>query len=90
MNKLVGAAVVVVASALPALSFAQSGQPLTRAQVRAELAELEQAGYNPAANDVNYPENLQKAQRRVEQQRIANGETSGYGAPAAGTSTSGR
>lgn len=48
-------------------SFAQSfdnQQPKTRAQVRQELVELEQAGYNP--NDwIDYPENIQAAEKIV-------------------------
>lgn len=60
-------AVVAVLAALntPLAAFAQSNdQPLTRAQVRAQLVELEQAGYNPA-DWVNYPENIQAAEAKV-------------------------
>lgn len=90
MNKLISAAVVAAALAVPAISFAQSSeQGLTRAQVRAELVQLEKAGYNPSADHVNYPENLQAAQARVTQEKLASGDTSGYGAPAVGTSQSG-
>lgn len=51
-------------------SFAQSvdtsQRPKTRAEVRAELVRLEQAGYNPAtANDYDYPQNIQAAEARV-------------------------
>ena len=57
---LVVAAVVVV----PVVSFGQSSQPLTRAQVKAQLVELENAGYSP--NDyVDYPENIQAAEAKV-------------------------
>ncbi|RQH05360.1 DUF4148 domain-containing protein [Paraburkholderia dinghuensis] len=90
MKKLIPAVVVAAALAVPAISFAQSSQQgLTRAQVRAELVELEQAGYKPAAGDENYPQNLQAAQARVNAQKLAAGETSGYGAPAAGTAQAG-
>ena len=89
MKKLVSAAVVAAALAVPAISFAQSAQPLTRAQVRAELVELEKAGYSPADNQIDYPENLQAAEHRVEEQKMAQGNTSGFGAPAAGTSAAG-
>jgi len=73
---------VLAVSAVPALSFAQSGQPLTRAQVRDELVQLEQAGYRPGANDPYYPDDLQAAQARIARQ-------GGYGAGTAGTSRSG-
>jgi hypothetical protein len=48
-------------------SYAQTNQsPITRAQVKAELVDLEKAGYNPnMANDPNYPADLQKAEKKV-------------------------
>ena len=36
-----------------------------RAKNAAELKRLEDAGYKPAANDPNYPQNLQDAQKKV-------------------------
>ncbi|TAL96787.1 MAG: DUF4148 domain-containing protein [Paraburkholderia sp.] len=36
-----------------------------RAKKNAELKKLEDAGYNPSQNDPNYPDNLQKAQKKV-------------------------
>lgn len=90
MKKLIPAVVVAAALAVPAISFAQSSQQgLTRAQVRAELVELQQAGYNPATDNANYPNNLQAAQARVAEEHLANAGTSGYGAPAAGTTQAG-
>ncbi len=90
MKKLIPAVVVAAALVVPSLSFAQlSQQGLTRAQVRAELVQLEQAGYNPSGDRVNYPDNLQAAQARVTQEKLASGDTSGYGAPAVGTSQAG-
>jgi hypothetical protein len=38
---------VTFSIAAPGLSFAQSTQPLTRAEVRADLVRVEQAGYSP-------------------------------------------
>ncbi|WP_087047060.1 DUF4148 domain-containing protein [Caballeronia ptereochthonis] len=63
-------AVALLASA-PITSFAQTDAPLTRAQVRAELANLEQAGYNPLAVDVDYPVNLQKAEARLQAEQTS-------------------
>jgi Domain of unknown function (DUF4148) len=67
---------LVVAAALlsaPIMSYAQSvdnQQPVTRAQVKHELAELEAAGYNP--NDwYNYPQNVQAAEAKVAAQHQA-------------------
>ncbi|SAK48608.1 membrane protein [Caballeronia temeraria] len=83
--KLVQSLIVAAAVALPALSFAQSSQPLTRAEVRAQLVELEQAGYDPASDQTQYPQNIQAAQARVD---AAKGLTA-YGAPASGGAASG-
>ncbi|WP_414718641.1 DUF4148 domain-containing protein [Trinickia sp.] len=61
-------ALIIAASAIsaPALSFAQSNGPLTRAEVRAELVRLEQAGYNPSqGSDSTYPADIQAAEAKV-------------------------
>jgi hypothetical protein len=48
MKNLIAAALAATVLAAPALSFAQAEQqPVTRAQVRAELVQLEKAGYRP-------------------------------------------
>jgi hypothetical protein len=36
-----------------------------RTQRRAEMKKLEDAGYNPAGNDPNYPNSLQNAQKKA-------------------------
>ncbi|KWK67616.1 hypothetical protein [Burkholderia ubonensis] len=36
-----------------------------RAKNNAELKKLEDAGYKPAANDPNYPQNLQDAEKKA-------------------------
>jgi hypothetical protein len=64
IQSLLVAAVVAVPVALPAAAFAQSNAPLTRAQVRAELVQLEKSGYNPAADYTQYPQNIQAALAR--------------------------
>ncbi|KWF71647.1 hypothetical protein WT72_11820 [Burkholderia pseudomultivorans] len=95
MKSLVQAVVVAAALVAPVVSFAQSGSTITRAQVRAELVQLQQAGYNSArGEDPHYPEAIQAATARVaEQQRAlaqAQGvDASGYGAQAQGASASG-
>jgi hypothetical protein len=58
-------AAVAAAVVVPTLSFAEASQPLTRAQVRHELIELEQAGYNPTMNDTQYPQDIQQAEARL-------------------------
>jgi Domain of unknown function (DUF4148) len=87
MKSLIQAVVVAAVLAVPVVSFAQSNQPLTRAQVKAELVQIEAAGYNPAtANDYDYPGNIQAAEARVAAQKAA---TTGYGGVSNGSSDSG-
>lgn len=79
--------IVAAALAIPAVSsFAQSNQPVTRAQVRSELVQLEKAGYTPGGGDqTTYPAQIQAAEARVAAQ---NGQSS-YGGVADGSSASG-
>jgi len=85
IKAFVPALVIATALAAPTFAFAQSNGPVTRAQVRAELVQLEKAGYNPSTDRVDYPQNIQAAQARVNAEK---GE-SAYGPSAAGTSNSG-
>ena len=79
------------ALASPVISFAQSSAPLTRAEVRADLIHVEQAGYNPwAANDVHYPASIQAAEAKIaaqDNQHMTN--TAVGGTTMTGTSSSG-
>ncbi len=45
--------------------------PVTRAQVKAQLAQLEAAGYQPGGDDVYYPQNIQAAEQRVQAAQAA-------------------
>jgi len=75
--------------AAPVVSFAQSSQSVSRAQVRAELVQLEEAGYDPH-DWLHYPENIQAAEAKVAAQNTAaQGAGVGYGGTANGTSRSG-
>lgn len=66
MKSLMKAIALVVVIAAPVASFAQTEQPLTRAEVKAQLIQIEQAGYNPAASgDSTYPGDIQAAEARV-------------------------
>lgn len=63
-------AAVVIAS--PLTTFAQStNQPVTRAQVKAELVQLENAGYRPSINDLYYPAKIQAAEAAVQKMNPA-------------------
>ena len=71
MNSLIKNAVIAVMIVTPFAALAQTQQPLTRAQVRQELIQLENAGYNPQSrnNNLHYPDEIQAAQARVAAQR---------------------
>jgi hypothetical protein len=87
--KLVRSLLVAALVAAPAVSFAQSqSQPqhgLTRAEVRAELVQLEKAGYNPASDNTQYPQNIEAAEARIS----AAHDTAAYGGVANGSSAAG-
>ncbi|PLZ04214.1 hypothetical protein CY652_00600 [Burkholderia sp. WAC0059] len=76
---LTAAAAVVAAG--PAVSFAQSQPPLTRAEVEADLAQLEKAGYNPH-DWIHYPDNIQAAEARVAAEKAAASAAAGPGGSA--------
>ena len=83
MNAFFKTVAVAAALVAPVVTFAQSNQPVTRAQVQAELARVVAAGYNPH-DWMHYPDNIQAAEAR------AAGNSSGYGSTAGGASESGQ
>ncbi|TDY20630.1 uncharacterized protein DUF4148 [Paraburkholderia sp. BL6665CI2N2] len=90
MKSLIHAVVIAAVLAAPVASFAQSNQPVTRAQVRAELIQLEKAGYQPGAADPYYPADIQAAQARVARENgTAQAAESGYGGTVSGASQAG-
>jgi hypothetical protein len=83
MKSLICAVFAAAVLAVSTLSFAQeSNAPVTRAEVTADLVRVEQAGYNPARNDLNYPADIQAAEARIHTSPTA--DTS-YGGVADGT-----
>ncbi|MCC8402767.1 DUF4148 domain-containing protein [Paraburkholderia sp. MMS20-SJTN17] len=85
MKSLIQAVVIAVAIAAPVASFAQANEPVTRAQVRAELEQLEKAGYQPGHADPHYPADIQAAQARVDARNAGQAAT-GFGGAVSGTS----
>ncbi|MET3552322.1 DUF4148 domain-containing protein [Burkholderia sp. 567] len=78
-------AMLVALSAYVATPAFASESTVTRAQVRAELAALQKAGYSPSRpNDPHYPDNLQAALNRIrdnsggatERQKLGNSSNS--------------
>lgn len=83
---------LAAAIAFPAAAYAQeSSSTVTRAQVRAELAQLEGAGYQPGrANDPHYPADIQAAEAAVASRNDAGSNVdSGVGGAPIGSSASG-
>jgi hypothetical protein len=90
MKALIRAALISCALAAPALAFAQSDNgPVTRAEVRADLVQLEAVGYHPSANDPYYPADIQAAEAKVAAQNHQVGNASFGGVSQIGTSQSG-
>ncbi|MBB5496358.1 DUF4148 domain-containing protein [Paraburkholderia sp. MM5384-R2] len=80
MKTLVHTACAVAVMAVSVASLAQSDGALTHAQVQAEIAQLAQAGFNPAnANTVDFPTNMPTTNA------TAAGQSSGYGPATSGT-----
>ena len=83
--------IIAIAASLsaPLFAHAQSNAPVTRASVRAELIQLEQAGYRPETDRVNYPANIQNAERRVWQDQSSGSSTAGSSASGSRHTTDG-
>ncbi|WP_144158975.1 DUF4148 domain-containing protein [Paraburkholderia sp. BCC1885] len=90
MKSLIKAVAIAAVLAAPVVSFAQTNEPVTRAQVRAELIQIEKAGYNPStSNDYDYPANIQAAEARVATQN-GQADATGYGSGANGSAQAGQ
>ena len=80
--------VIAIAAAItPALASAHSpNEGLTRAQVEAQLVQIEEAGYNPVQKDNHYPQSIQQAEARIHSTESAaqlGGSGYGYAQPTA-------
>ncbi len=90
-TQLIAALLVAVSASVVAPVFAGESS-VTRAQVRAELAALQQAGYQPnRPNDPHYPDNIQAALNRIRDNGAVAADTqaAGYGSDAAGATQAG-
>jgi hypothetical protein len=87
LMKLVQSLIVAALVSVPVVSFAQVQQPVTRAEVRAELVQLQKAGYNAGSDDAQYPQDLQAALSRIE--ATQGSAAAAYGGVANGSSASG-
>jgi hypothetical protein len=91
MNRLTINLIAAAVIALPIASHAQSTGTITRTKVRAELVQLEKAGYRPGNNDPHYPDDIQAAEARISAPRNT-GPTaeSSFGGVQDSTAASGR
>jgi hypothetical protein len=92
IKTLTNALISVAVLAVPVLSFAQQpSAPVTRAQVRAELIQLDAAGFKGAPIGPHFPANLQAAEARVATQNgVAQAPARTYGPSTDGSSQSGQ
>ncbi|RQS68210.1 DUF4148 domain-containing protein [Burkholderia sp. Bp8963] len=70
MKSLVHLVAAAAALSVSLGAIAQTSGQVTRAQVRAELAQLEQAGYRPSPEEP-YPAQLEAAEARVHVQDMS-------------------
>jgi hypothetical protein len=72
MKATIKAVLIACALSAPAFAFAQAADtPVTRAEVKADLVRVEQAGYSPAAKDTYYPADIQAAEAKIAAQQQA-------------------
>lgn len=95
MNKSIIAAFAVAATiAAPTFAFAQSANgPVSRAEVKSDLVQIERAGYNANADRTTYPVGAQVAEKRVSAQQPAYVQSSGasiYGSSNTGSTGASR
>lgn len=87
MKTLIQSIALAAALAAPAMVFAQTNAPVTRAQVKADLVQFEQAGGPRSfSHDPYYPSQAQATQARIEAQ---NGTSQAIGGVNGGSSNSG-
>jgi hypothetical protein len=91
MNIVAKVLVSFAVVAAPAFAFAQvQNEPLTRAQVKAELKQLQEAGYSTASGEnANYPVDIQAAEARVAAQQNMQETNRAYGGMHSGDSAAG-
>lgn len=89
MKSFIKAAVLASVLAVPALSFAQTDAPVTRAQVNADLVQFEQNAPRGAfGRDPYYPVSAQATQTRIAAENsntVAIGGASNNGTSASGS-----
>ncbi|MEX3937083.1 DUF4148 domain-containing protein [Paraburkholderia phymatum] len=85
MKTFAKAFVIAALISAPLAAFAQTSQPVTRAQVREELVQLHNVGYSPLDDRNSYPVHIEAAEARLAAQNAASAQKSGYGAASDGS-----
>ncbi|WP_207001592.1 DUF4148 domain-containing protein [Trinickia mobilis] len=90
MKALIKAVLISCALSAPAFAFAQATNgPVTRAEVKADLVRVEQAGYRPGGKDLYYPDDIQAVEAKIAAQGQTPAAASVGGAPTTGASQAG-
>lgn len=88
MKITLNACVIAAVFSFSTVSYAQSSlEPVTGAQVKAELVQLEEAGYRPEGKQLDYPAGIQAAEAKIHAQQP--GDSSYGGISASGSSAAG-
>ncbi|HEF5873759.1 TPA: DUF4148 domain-containing protein [Burkholderia cenocepacia] len=75
---------------IPVAGHAQAAAPVTRAQVHADLARVEQAGYLPSRGaNADYPTDIQAAEAKIAANDTRQALAQGYGGAPEGGSAAG-
>lgn len=88
---LMQAIVTTAVATAPILAFAQApnAAPVTRAQVKNEIVQLEKSGYSLTGSNIDYPSTLQAAQARADAATSTATATTTYGGKLGGTTDAG-
>jgi len=86
-KSLITVTAVAVLAAAPLVASAQDSSQVSRPEVKSDLTQMEQSGYQPEGDRMNYPANAQASENRVEQQKEV--DASSYGPSTTGSSAAG-
>ncbi|MDG0027278.1 DUF4148 domain-containing protein [Trinickia sp. Y13] len=89
-NTLMQTIVIAIAATAPIVALAQTQgpAPVTRAQIKSALVQLERSGYSPLGSNIDYPGDLQSAEARAGAQ-ANDAEATTYGGKPGGSTEAG-
>jgi hypothetical protein len=86
-KSLITVTAVAVLAAAPLVASAQDSSQVSRPEVKSDLTQMEQSGYQPEGDRMNYPANAQVSENQVEQHKEVDARS--YGPSTTGTSAAG-